>query len=1033
MKRTWSQAEEYGELGIIESVSLRNFMCHDNLSFEFDPHMNFIVGRNGSGKSAVLTGIILALGGKSGVTGRYSNIKGFVKTGKNSATVSVTLKNCGPEAYKPDEFGSRIIVDRQISVEGNSVYKLKSEAGRIVSQSKEELTNILNIMDIQIDNPISVLTQETSRNFLTSKNAKGEKLFQLFYKGTGLAKVHEDYNRAVQQKTEARMELQKKKSVLPDMKKDIKKLKSLLDKSSEKMELKKELLWAVVIEFEKKRNRAQEALDKVMKDFSDHKEKLKKCENEVAIVSQNVTTALADKQSTSTEMDTIRRALTDLHPQRIAIASDIRELQGTYSSHKREVQKFSSEITTLENIITEIRTKKQNDLNVVKSRHEQIVDNLKSQMASIKAQINKLEEEKNSLRESWASANKKLEVCNAEIQEKFYEKDKLTKEKQQLVDGMTNRINVFGPEMRHVLREIESATAAGRFKVKPKGPIGMYINVKHPDWVFAVQECLKTRFLKTFLCDNYSDADQLSQILAKYYQRNRPSIITSKFVSEVYDVSPHKTVCEHPTVLDMINVDDPVITNCLIDHSQIENILLIADPGQALNLMLYKPPNKCRFAYTPNGDLYCHTPFRNFSCRNMNQICMLKTVNKDDIRKKDEELKVLDEATADKKRDKGSLVQQIRLKEQLITAKDNEITQLKISHKQLHIKLIDEENNYEEPKDIDCLHSDLVQAQNEKKLHEERFVACEEAMNSKKDEVDDLDKKIEELRRNLQVQSRNYHALSEKVDDCQSKKEKLDSTIKKIKGVLKEIEPVLEEHKKELSDSEATVKVATKHALDASPRIDTKRSSDTIRQTLKEIEKYIQKQKNCDRQALLKEYEEKIQSLNKASSELERQEKINSRLDIMMAQRFQQFQKICKNTSVSLTCCFSTLLKENNFQGYPDVNFDQRSLEIVAKPLKIRSKHTSKHNLAQLSGGERSYVTIAFLLSLWDRIHMPFRILDEYDVFMDANNRHLSIHLLINTAKGNKKIQYIFLSPLELPQIEDSDHVKIHKMPAPRK
>lgn len=64
----------------------------------------------------------------------------------------------------------------------------------------------------------------------------------------------------------------------------------------------------------------------------------------------------------------------------------------------------------------------------------------------------------------------------------------------------------------------------------------------------------------------------------------------------------------------------------------IENILLIADPNQALNLMLYKPPQKCRFAYTPNGDQYCHTPFRNYSCRSMNQVCMLKTVNEDDIR-----------------------------------------------------------------------------------------------------------------------------------------------------------------------------------------------------------------------------------------------------------------------------------------------------------------------------------------------------------------------------------------------------------------
>lgn len=39
--------------------------------------------------------------------------------------------------------------------------------------------------------------------------------------------------------------------VLPEMEKDVRKLKSLLDKASKITELKKELLWAQVIEFEK--------------------------------------------------------------------------------------------------------------------------------------------------------------------------------------------------------------------------------------------------------------------------------------------------------------------------------------------------------------------------------------------------------------------------------------------------------------------------------------------------------------------------------------------------------------------------------------------------------------------------------------------------------------------------------------------------------------------------------------------------------------------------------------------------------------
>ena len=77
-KRMDNQA---AESGIIESVTCTNFMCHTKLHIALGPLINFIIGHNGSGKSAVLTALTLCLGGKATATNRGQNLKSFVKEG----------------------------------------------------------------------------------------------------------------------------------------------------------------------------------------------------------------------------------------------------------------------------------------------------------------------------------------------------------------------------------------------------------------------------------------------------------------------------------------------------------------------------------------------------------------------------------------------------------------------------------------------------------------------------------------------------------------------------------------------------------------------------------------------------------------------------------------------------------------------------------------------------------------------------------------------------------------------------------------
>ena len=74
--------------GVLESVVCTNFMCHSKLSVTFGPLINFIIGHNGSGKSAVLTAIQICLGGKATSTNRGQTLKAFIKEGQEYAHIS---------------------------------------------------------------------------------------------------------------------------------------------------------------------------------------------------------------------------------------------------------------------------------------------------------------------------------------------------------------------------------------------------------------------------------------------------------------------------------------------------------------------------------------------------------------------------------------------------------------------------------------------------------------------------------------------------------------------------------------------------------------------------------------------------------------------------------------------------------------------------------------------------------------------------------------------------------------------------------
>lgn len=141
-------------------------MCHSNLVIEFNKNVNLLIGNNGSGKSAILTALIVGLGSKSSATSRCTNIAQLIKRGETSGSVAIHIANNCDQGYDRETYGNEIVVQRTFSSEGSSTYRIKKASGQVVSSSRKDLLKILLFMNIQVDNPVCVLNQDASRAFL---------------------------------------------------------------------------------------------------------------------------------------------------------------------------------------------------------------------------------------------------------------------------------------------------------------------------------------------------------------------------------------------------------------------------------------------------------------------------------------------------------------------------------------------------------------------------------------------------------------------------------------------------------------------------------------------------------------------------------------------------------------------------------------------------------------------------------------------------------------------------------------------------
>lgn len=121
-----------------------------------------------------------------------------------------------------------------------------------------------------------------------------------------------------------------------------------------------------------------------------------------------------------------------------------------------------------------------------------------------------------------------------------------------------------------------------------------------------------------------------------------------------------------------------------------------------------------------------------------------------------------------------------------------------------------------------------------------------------------------------------------------------------------------------------------------------------------------------------------------------------------------------------------------NFSASIEIDNQEKTLELKIIPRDSQFVNAVSSTKA-LSGGERSYSTVAFLISLWRCVSHPFYFMDEYDVFSDEHNRHMMTQLLFREATIRTDRQFGFLTPQDFSNIQASDTITIHKLMDPER
>eukprot|EP00854_Cymbomonas_tetramitiformis_P007858 gene7858-9331_t len=958
-------ANQIARAGHIREIKLENFM----------DHVNFIVGENGSGKSAILTALSICFGERARSTNRASSLKNFIKTGCSQAikfmiTVSfcqqaaVTIDNTGEDAFRPDEYGRSITVVRKISATANS-FVILNHHGKKVTQGRNDLDLILEHFSIDVSNPCAVMTQDGARSFLHS--GKDEDKYKFFMQATMLEKAKRIEDMKIQ---ESHLAYKLAWSHVAKLEhKEIQPVRDQLATEEPPADLSEErrVYWGV----------ASKKLAQVNQEIVQQEKMIQDAEQESKTIKEACDQMYAEFQQFNDRKMAAEAQAKDMARQFTRLKSNKKGQENqmlTNQERKRQVEQEIQEITERYINATQNATTQQEQM---KAKARELVERADAERREVTEVLEQLKQEQARLQGQLNDLVARAEEERRQVQEKAQQKSNLS-----MQSG--NELTKFGGPAVPKLMDLIKKNVKRFIKLRPD-----YASA----WAVAVDAAISSTF-------------------------------NSFIVHDFHDKGVFMDLCRQ---------------SCYIKDGtrmRIQGRTQITTPNRSRHSPKLGVDHKAALAQVDTQLQEHQTELRRLE---------------DELRLEKKDLEKINRQVNDKRKQKGQKeAAYVNAETQMEEVERDVLDETQMGGSG-DVTLLQQE--------FEQLEAESIQLKQENETLREQLEQAEQARNEAAALVQSEQEKVTDYG----ARQQEANLLSE---SALKQEEKHKENLAKTYLILNNIQNKIAEKEKEIQDKMQQKEQLTREAeagwstgegkcqlcpwekLQALGGIDLEMNEQ--KQTALQVEyehckkairKHEQQQQmsGISLEEATENFERMERKLRNTKRRIENVSKPYWRMVHLVENRSEKVKQTSKNIKRMVSHQFNSYMQKRGNFGQISVNHKNQTLEMVVKMGQHANKDGSiqaVQNTKTLSGGERSYATLSFVLSLGSETESPFRAMDEFDVFMDAANRKVAVSLLLSFAKQRVHRQFLYLTPLKVDMLDkelESGYVNCQRLqPAER-